>query len=179
MRARGKPKSCWQGWAIGSLAKSTRKAGNLESYVALPRKCELLKEINGREITRNSMLDALETLNEKAVAFKNNFFAEHMVVLKACDFRTDLKVVRSDRVALCEDRRLSIRRVGQRVHAIILDKDKIPSMSRAELHSFIVDLGRYYNVVSYSKEGPAKKKQSELFAADIAAASMARMNISA
>ena len=66
-------------------------------------------------------------------------------MFKACDFRLNHKAPdRSGRVALCEDRRLSLQHVGQDVPALMLDADECKPLERGELIDILVTLSAFY-----------------------------------
>ena len=87
----------------------------------------LHNELDGKRATRQEILKALTSLNEKAVAFHKAHFPDMIVTAHACDFRLDPKKDRTSRVAVCEDPILSLRNVGQRFPALALDTDKLLS----------------------------------------------------
>jgi hypothetical protein len=152
-------------WELGHKDSEGR---NLEAWITQLRSSTLLAECNGIPTTRQAMIQALTRLNTKAVAFQKKFFSEHIVELKACDFRADPKVDRSARVALCESPNLSVRYVGQPVLALALDRTKLRAMNRDEFRGILVSLGAFYDVEHAPLEdGPAARQQHRKYVGEI------------
>ena len=67
-------------------------------------------------------------------------------MFKACDFRLNHKAPdRSGRIALCEDRRLSLQHVGQDVPALMLDVAEVEPLDRGELIDILITLSAFYD----------------------------------
>ena len=131
---------------------------NVDVFISVLRIATLLKELDGHVIAKNTILEAVGALHEKAMLFFRSHFKDQTVLFKACDFREG-KRDRSGRVALCEDRRLSLQHVGQDVPALALDMDECPPMERAELIDVLVTVSSFYDT---SIVEPTKAQQSIL-----------------
>ncbi len=119
----------------------------------------MLQELDGRTIEDTTILEAVGALHEKAQVFFNAHFKNKTVIFKACDFRLG-KTDRSGRVALCEDRRLSLQHVGQDVPALLLDMDECPPLERGELIDILVTISSFYDT---SIVEPSKAQKSILY----------------
>ena len=122
----------------------------------------LLKELDGHTIAKNTIVEAVGALHEKAMIFFHSHFKDQTVLFKACDFREG-KRDRSGRVALCEDRRLSLQHVGQDVPALALDMDECPPMERAEMIDLLITVASFYDT---SVADPTRAQQSILHMLD-------------
>ena len=140
---------------------------NLNAWIGCLRKGTLYRELNGETITRKTMLKALASLNDKAVAFHKAHFAEKIVQIHACDFRQDPMKDQSARVGVCKDPILSLRNVGQRFLALALDMDKLPVLTRVEFRNIVTGLAVFYKLDAVETEGPAAKRQKVVFNTEI------------
>ena len=131
----------------------------MEILINVLRMATLLKELDGHTIEKNTIVEAVGALHEKAQIFFHAHFKDKTVLFKACDFRLG-KRDRSGRVALCEDRRLSLQHVGQDVPALALDMDDCPPMERAELIDVLVTVSSFYDT---SIAEPTRAQQSILY----------------
>ena len=121
----------------------------------------LLKEIDGRPLKGNTtILEAIGSLHEKAQTFFKAHFADKIVTFEACDFRLDPKNDRSGRVALCEDRRLSLQHFGQDVPAILLDVTECKPLTCDELIDILITLSSFYDT---SMESPTRAQKKVLY----------------
>ena len=120
---------------------------NIEVFINTLRTGVLLKEINGRPLRGNTtIIEAIGVLHEKAQTFFKAHFADKIVTFEACDFRLDPKNDRTGRVAVCEDKRLSLQHVGQEVPAIMLDVQDCEPLTAAELLDILVTLSSFYDI---------------------------------
>ena len=140
---------------------------NLCTRVKLLRAGALWHELVDGPKTRQDILKAVVRCNKKAVAFHNEFCSEHIVEVRACDFRKALKKNRAARVAVCDDPALSLRYVGQGCTALVLDKAKIRPMDRDEFRSILTGLGMLYDVADAACDGPFSERQKRMFLEEI------------
>ena len=135
---------------------------NIQVFIDTLKKGVLLQELEGRRVCgTTAILDAVGRLHEKAHTFHKNHFQDKIVMFKACDFRMNHKAPdRSGRIALCEDRRLSLQHVGQDVPALFLDMDEIKPLDRSELIDILITLSTFYDL---SPEGTKTKAQKPIF----------------
>ena len=135
---------------------------NIQVFIDTLKKGVLLQELEGRPVSgTTAILDAVGRLHEKAHTFHKNHFQDKIVMFKACDFRMNHKAPdRSGRIALCEDRRLSLQDVGQDVPALFLDMDEIKPLDRSELIDILVTLSTFYDL---SPAGTKTKAQKPIF----------------
>ena len=130
---------------------------NIQVFIDILREGVLLTEINGRPLKGNTtMIEAIGDLHEEAQTFLQSHFADKIVTFEACDFRKDPKKDRSGRVAVCEDRRLSLQHAGQDVPALMLDVDECLPLEVDELLDILVTLSSFYNT-STETPRPAQK----------------------
>ena len=129
---------------------------NLQTFLETLKEATLLEEINGRPLSNTTILDAVGDLHDKAVTFFQKHFYDKIVTFEACDFRLDTKKDRSGRVAVCQDRRLSLQHAGQDVPALMLDVDECPPLEIPEFFDILVTLSSFYNI-SPSKPRPSQK----------------------
>jgi hypothetical protein len=132
---------------------------NAEVLINILRMATMLQELDGRTIEDTTILEAVGALHEKAQVFFNAHFKDKTVIFKACDFRLG-KTDRSGRVALCEDRRLSLQHVGQDVPALLLDMDECPPLERDELIDILVTISSFYDTRIVD---PTKAQKSILY----------------
>ena len=118
---------------------------NLQTFLDTLKHATLLHEINGRPITTKTVLDAVGDLNAKAVTFFQEHFYDKIVNFQACDFRLDTKKDRSQRVAVCHDRRLSLQHAGQDIPALMLDAEDVKPLDLSEFFDILVTLASFYN----------------------------------
>jgi hypothetical protein len=117
---------------------------NVQVFINVLKIATLLKELDGHVIGKNTILEALGALHEKAMLFFRSHFKDHTVMFKACNFREGARD-RSGRVALCEDRRLSLQHVGQDVPALALDMEECQPMERGEVIDLLITLAAFYD----------------------------------
>ena len=122
---------------------------NIPVFIDILREGVLLTEINGRPLKGNTtLIEAIGDLHEKAHTFLQSHFADKIVTFEACDFRKDPKTDRSGRVAVCEDRRLSLQHVGQDVPALMLDVKECEPLEVGELLDILITLSSFYDTSS-------------------------------
>ena len=142
---------------------------NIEVFINVLREGVLLKEINGRPLKGNTtIIEAIGVLHEKAHTFFKTHFADKIVTFEACDFRLDPKTDRSGRVAVCEDKRLSLQHVGQDVPALMLDVKECEPLQVDELLDILVTLSSFYNT-SVEKPTRAQKPVFRMLEAEVPA----------
>jgi hypothetical protein len=135
---------------------------NVEVFISVLKIATLLKELDGHAIEKNTILEAVGALHEKAMLFFRSHFKDQTVLFKACDFREGARD-RSGRVALCEDRRLSLQHVGQDVPALALDMDECPPMERVEMIDLLITIAAFYDT---SVADPTRAQQHIMYMLD-------------
>ena len=135
---------------------------NVEVFIRVLKIATLLKELDGHAIEKNTILEAVGALHEKAMLFFRSHFKDQTVLFKACDFREGARD-RSGRVALCEDRRLSLQNVGQDVPALALDMEECQPMERAEMIDLLITIAAFYDT---SVADPTKPQQHIMYMLD-------------
>ena len=142
---------------------------NINVFINILREGVLLTEINGRPLNGNTtIIEAIGDLHEKAHTFLKANFADKIVTFEACDFRLDPKNDRSGRVALCEDRRLSLQHVGQDVPALMLDVKECEPLQVSELLDILITLSSFYNT-SVAKPTKAQRYVFQMLEAEVPA----------
>jgi hypothetical protein len=131
---------------------------NVDAFISVLRFATLLKELDGHVIAKNTILEAVDALHEKATLFFRSHFKDQTALFKACDFRKGARD-RSGRVALCEDRRLSLQHVGQDVPALCLDMEECQPMERGEMIDVLITIAAFYDT-SASVAQPTRAQQS-------------------
>ena len=116
----------------------------VDAFISVLRFATLLKELDGHVIAKNTILEAVDALHEKATLFFRSHFKDKTALFRACDFRKGARD-RSGRVALCEDRRLSLQHVGQDVPALCLDMEECQPMERGEVIDLLITLAAFYD----------------------------------
>ena len=140
---------------------------NIQVFIDTLREGTLLTEINGRPLNGNlTILEAIGELHEKAQTFFQTHFNDKIVTFEACDFRLDPKKDRSGRVAVCEDRRLSLQHAGQDVPALMLDVNECPPLEADELLDILVTLCSFYDT-STETPRPAQKAILRLLVSEV------------
>jgi hypothetical protein len=135
---------------------------NVEVFISVLKIATLLKELDGHAIEKNTILEAVGALHEKAMLFFRSHFKDQTVLFKACDFREGARD-RSGRVALCEDRRLSLQHVGQDVPALALDMEECPPMERGEMIDLLITIAAFYDT---SVADPTRAQQHIMYMLD-------------
>ena len=142
---------------------------NIQVFIDILREGVLLTEINGRPLKGNTtIIEAIGDLHEKAQTFLQSHFADKIVTFEACDFRKDPKTDRSGRVAVCEDRRLSLQHVGQDVPALMLDVKECEPLQVGELLDILITLSSFYNT-SVGKPTKSQKYVYNMLATEVPA----------
>jgi hypothetical protein len=136
---------------------------NVQVFIDVLKIATLLKELDGHVIGKNTILEALGSLHEKAMLFFRTHFKEHTVMFKACNFRDGARD-RSGRVALCEDRRLSLQHVGQDVPALALDMEEVQPMERGEMIDLLITLAAFYDTSCVPD--PSKSQKAIMYMLD-------------
>ena len=140
---------------------------NIQVFIDILREGVLLTEINGRPLKGNTtIIEAIGDLHEKAQTFLQSHFADKIVTFEACDFRKDPKTDRSGRVAVCEDRRLSLQHVGQDVPALMLDVKECEPLEVGELLDILITLSSFYDT-STAKPTKAQKYVHNMLAVEV------------
>jgi hypothetical protein len=132
---------------------------NVEAFISVLKIATLLKELDGHAIEKNTILEAVGALHEKAMLFFRSHFKDQIVLFKACNFREGARD-RSGRVALCEDRRLSLQHVGQDVPALALDMEQCQPMERGEMIDVLITIAAFYDT---SVADPTKPQQQIMY----------------
>ena len=131
-------------------------ADDLELQLGLLKTATLLKEIKGKEVTKERILQAIQKLNTECSGRLGQF-------LKTKVYRSQNPETVSDVPIYCEDPRLALEAPGLRYKAFRVPEqfDPVP-VSRHDLELFIACAASFLDMTSVTfpdgKQGPARKK---------------------
>ena len=128
-------------------------AQNIEQEIMILKGAQLLDTINGQTITAETLLRAIDRLNE---------VSEKMLVAKLKGIKWVIAQDPSkkfDTPLFCEDPRLSIERPGVQYQALILKEEKdIPILTIEELQRIIDVTSAFMDLTKFEAKGKAMQK---------------------
>jgi hypothetical protein len=123
-----------------------------KSEVNIIKGSQLLKVLNGKPVTKQTLLDAIGCLHNKAHRRLANF--AEVVEFAAKDPST------TGAAPVCEDVRLSLSRVGEKVLALRVNPSDVLTATSEDLDDILATAGAFMSVETYT---PASKKEKSTY----------------
>jgi hypothetical protein len=120
-----------------------------ENEINIIKGSQLLKTLHGEPVTKESLLRAIGALHDKARKHLMNFAEVRQVIAKDPS-ETGVTVV-------CEDSRLSLSRVGESVHALVVNGNEVPIAAPVDLDEVFATAGAFMTVDTYQPAGKSQK----------------------